>query len=166
MMRNDIDATTLEERYISAGNSSNLRCETREDAPLGDTAVLIAAGWSPSRIGALLMRLHTKPDRIGLEQAHQQIAIQAERWGFERPTAVAASVLAWWLNRACKACRGVRLEAIAGTPSLSSRQCRSCGGTGQAKLAYGDNGKQLLEWLENCKDHAAASIKKRLQAIK
>lgn len=162
----DDNPITIAERYVNAGRSSNLRCETGEDAPMGDTAILIAAGWSPARIGAALMRLHTKVDRNGLEQVHAQIMIQAEFWGIERPAAVSAAVLSWWLRRVCGVCHGVRLEAIAGTPSLSSRLCHACKGTGEAKLAYGDNGKRLAEWLDNCKVHAAASIKKRLHTMK
>ena len=155
----------ISERYITASRSSNLRCETRDDAPIGSTGILIAAGWSPSRIGAALMRLHTKPDRAGLAQVHEQIMLQAQFWGIERPSSVSAAVLGWWLNRVCSTCHGVRLEAIADTPSLSSRPCKACKGTGEAKLAYGHNGKRLAEWLDVCKVHAAASIKKRLQAL-
>ena len=153
------------ERYITAAQSSNLRCDTREDAPIGSTGILIAVGWSPSRVGAALMRLHSKTDRNGLEQVHAQLMLQAEYWGIERPAAVSAAVLSWWLHRVCPVCHGVRFEAIAGTPSLSSRPCRACKGTGEAKLAYGDNGKRLAEWLDVCRVHATASVKKRLHAM-
>lgn len=155
----------IAERYITANQSSNLKCDTRADAPLGAVGLLVAAGWSPSRIGVALMRLHTRPDRNGLEQVHAQIMLQATFWGIERPAAVSAAVLSWWLRRVCGVCHGVRLEAIADTPSLSSRPCKACKGTGEAKLAYGDSGKRLAEWLDICKVHAAASIKKRLQAL-
>lgn len=53
---------TIEESYTSATASSDLRCETRDGAPRCDTDLLIAAGWSPSRIGAALLRLHTEWD--------------------------------------------------------------------------------------------------------
>lgn len=53
---------TIEESYASATASSDLRCDTREGAPRSDTDLLIAAGWSPSRIGAALLRLHTEWD--------------------------------------------------------------------------------------------------------
>jgi hypothetical protein len=162
----DDNTATVEERYVAANQSSNLRLETGEDAPLGDAAVLIAAGWSASRIGAALMRLHTRIDRSGLEQVHEQIMMQAQYWGIERPASVSAAVLSWWLRRVCGTCHGVRLEAIADTPSLSSRPCKTCKGTGEAKLAYGHDGRRLADWLDNCKVHAAASIKKRLQNTK
>ena len=160
----DTDTPTIAERYITATQSSNLRCETRADAPIGHTGMLIAVGWSPSRIGAALMRLQTKADRSGLEQVHEQIMIQAVKWNIERPAAVSAAVLAWWLNHVCGVCRGQRMEAIAGTPSLSSRPCKACKGTGEAKLAYGDGARRLAEWVENCKDHSVASVRKRLHA--
>lgn len=56
------DRRTIEESYASATASSDLRCDTREGAPRSDTDLLIAAGWSPSRIGAALLRLHTEWD--------------------------------------------------------------------------------------------------------
>lgn len=166
MIEYDNPPPDVAERYITANQSSNLKCDTRADAPIGSTGILIAVGWSPSRIGAALMRLYSKPDRNGLEQVHQQIMIQAEYWGIERSAAVSAAVLSWWLRRVCGTCHGVRLEAIADTPSLSSRPCRACKGTGEAKLAYGAEGKRLAEWLDVCKVHAAASIRKRLRPAK
>lgn len=56
------DRRTIEESYASATASSDLRCDTREGTPRSDTDLLIAAGWSPSRIGAALLRLHTEWD--------------------------------------------------------------------------------------------------------
>ena len=164
-MNDDSKVTTVEERYISAGNSGNLRCETREDAPLGDTAVLIAAGWSPSRIGALLMRLHTKTDRMGVEQAHQQITTQAAYWHMERPEAVAAAVLSWWLSHVCLKCHGRRAERITGTPALSAMQCRHCHGTGAQPMPNGEAGRRLLGFMDDCKSLATDSIKRRLRPV-
>lgn len=60
-MLND-ERRTTEEAYISATSSSDLRCDTRDGAPRGATDLLIAAGWSQSRIGAALLRLHTEWD--------------------------------------------------------------------------------------------------------
>lgn len=49
----------VDEAYASAMSSSNLRVES---ACRGDVDVLIAAGWSPSRVGAALIRLHSEWD--------------------------------------------------------------------------------------------------------
>lgn len=61
----------VEEAYTSASTSSNLRVEA---ARHGDADVIIAAGWSQSRIGAVLLRLHTEFDaseRLRLATATQ-----------------------------------------------------------------------------------------------
>lgn len=60
-MLND-DRRTIEEAYTSAVTSTDLRCDTRDGAPRSDTDLLIAAGWSPSRVGSALLRLHTEWD--------------------------------------------------------------------------------------------------------
>ncbi|MFN4121278.1 hypothetical protein [Acidovorax sp.] len=70
-MLND-ERRTIEESYASATASSDLRCDTRDGAPRSDTDLLIAAGWSPSRIGAALLRLHTEWD--GSERGHAAVA--------------------------------------------------------------------------------------------
>ncbi len=50
---------TVEERYGAATNASNLKVEARRQLPAD---LLIAAGWSPSRLGAALLRLHSEWD--------------------------------------------------------------------------------------------------------
>ncbi len=50
---------TLEERYTVAAQTSNMRVEADR---AGDADVIIAAGWSQSRIGGALLRLHTEFD--------------------------------------------------------------------------------------------------------
>lgn len=157
------DKPGIEETYSGAVTSSNLRMEVREDSPNGAASVLIAVGWSPSRLGAALMRLHTGPDRAGLEKVHEQLVIQAKQWGVERPEAVSASVLSWWLQRVCVGCSGVRFEVIPGTPHLSSRPCRLCKATGESKLHYGEVGRRMAAWLDDCKQQAVQSIKRRLR---
>ncbi|CAM4393778.1 hypothetical protein COAQ111491_21505 [Comamonas aquatilis] len=53
------DTPTTQERYASATQSSSLRVEAGLQ---GDADYLIAAGWSKSRFGAALMRLHSEWD--------------------------------------------------------------------------------------------------------
>ena len=154
------EAPDIEEQYISAGDSSNLRVEAERRS---DADILIAAGWSASRIGAALMRLYSKPDRVALEMVQTQVAMQAEKWRIERPDVVACAVIGWWLKKVCKACQGRRYEKIAGTPSLSTRHCSCCKGSGETPLPYGSAGKQLERLLDECVERAQASIKKRLR---
>ena len=50
----------IEEAYQVAGNSSDLRVEADRRS---DAEILIAAGWSDSRVGIALLRLHSEWDR-------------------------------------------------------------------------------------------------------
>lgn len=163
---NNTDAPEVAERYLTATQSSNLRCETRDDAPVGAAGLLIAAGWSASRVGAALLRLHTKVDRTGLEQVHAQLAIQATRWRIERPEAVAAAVLSWWLSKNCRACSGRKYELVSGTPALSAKQCKLCRGSGEMDLPAGQGGKRLASFIDDCVSRARESIKNRLHAMR
>lgn len=68
------DAPTTQERYAGATQSSSLRVEAEQH---GDADYLIAAGWSKSRFGAALMRLHSEWDAA--ERRGCQIPRQASR---------------------------------------------------------------------------------------
>lgn len=57
-MLND-EKRTIEEAYSSATTTSDLRVEADRR---GDADILIAAGWSMSRIGSALLRLHSEYD--------------------------------------------------------------------------------------------------------
>lgn len=153
------EVLTVEEKYIVANRSSHLRVEADK---AGAVDLLICAGWSQSRIGMALMRLKTKADRAGLEQVHTQIAIQAARWNIEHPEAVAAAVLAWWLNRLCGACHGRKFELVKDTPMLSTKQCKPCRGAGEMPTPCGNDGFRLAGYLDDCKSVAAGSISRRL----
>lgn len=181
-MTETTEKPTVEESYSSAVTSSNLRMEVREDSPNGAAGVLIAVGWSPSRIGAALMRLHTEYDgssippgkpsatdvalmQIGLKTlpaVHQQLANQAAHWQMEHPEEIATAVIAWWLAKSCRSCRGRQYQTIPGTPALSNRVCRACNGTGESTLHYGQAGRRLANFMDDCVSRAQQSIKKRL----
>jgi len=149
-----------EEKYLRATTTSNLRVEADV---IGSADVLIAAGWSASRIGAALMRLHTKPDTAALALVHEQVSMHAEKLKIARPDVVASGVIAWWLSRLCKECHGLKFELIPGTPTLSDVPCRACKGTGEARLPHGEAGRKLASWLDECKASAVDGIKRRLR---
>ena len=157
------DTLTVEEKYAGAITTSNLRVQA-DKSGAGD--VIIAVGWSASRIGAALMRMHTKADRDTLGQLHAHITKQAEHYGIDRPVVVAASVLSWWFFHVCQVCKGVRFELVANTPSLSSRQCKACRGSGEVAIPHGEAGKRLAAWLDQCKESGAQSIRARLHNIR
>ena len=63
---------TLDERYTSATNTSDLRVEAERKGPAD---VLIAVGWSSSRIGASLLRLHSEWDGVSMARPMSRAAL-------------------------------------------------------------------------------------------
>lgn len=174
------DTLTVEEKYAGAITTSNLRVQA-DKGGAGD--VIIAVGWSTSRIGAALMRLHTEYDSGSippgvvsntdksllqcrlktLPDVLEQVSIQACKWRIERPDAVALSVIAFWLDKHCKSCNGHKFQRVAGTPALSARQCKACRGSGELPMPHGESGKRLAVFIADCISRAQQSIKMRLR---
>jgi hypothetical protein len=176
------DKPNVEELYSTAGNTSDLTVEA-DRRGAGD--VMIAAGWSESRIGMALLRLHseydsgeashkrasiTETDAIlifgrlkSLPSVLEQVGIRAAIWGMESPDAKAQAVVLWWLDRVCHRCAGRKFELIPDTPALSTRWCKRCGGSGEAALPYGSEGKRLAGFMDDCVSRARQSMKKRLR---
>lgn len=175
----------IEEMYQTANNASNLRMDTRDDAPRGAVDVVTAAGWSPVRMGSALMRLHSEYDggeqsqrRKGVTETDailmagrlktlpaviQHLTDQAALWAMEDGPAKAKTLVLWWLDRQCKKCTGRKFELIPGTPALSNRWCQGCRGTGEAHLPHGPDGRRLAGYMDDCVQRARQSIKKRLR---
>jgi hypothetical protein len=167
---------TTEERYTSATHASNLRCES--DKP-GQIDPIIAAGMSPSRMGAALLRLHSEYDGASkppgqaaqtdvtmmmvsiksLPGVREQLAMVADRMGISRE--VSNAVLLWWLDHKCHACGGTALELVNG--GKTGRACKKCRGTGDALLPGDDDGRRVEAYIKQCLDSARGSIGKRLR---
>lgn len=181
MLNTDNDRPGIEEQYQTAGNTSNLTVEA-ERRGAGD--VLIAAGWSPSRIGSALLRLHSEYD--GGEKSQRrgagktdaillagrlkslpgimvQVTSKAREWGQDAPESGARAAILWWLDRTCRRCHGRRYELIPGAPSLSSRACTSCRGSGEASVPNGQDGRRIANFLDDCVQRARQDIKRRLR---
>lgn len=67
------DAPNTEERYSTATHSSNLRVQAERSSPAD---LIIAAGMSPSRLGAALLRLHSEFDSAEQPKRMQREAIE------------------------------------------------------------------------------------------
>ena len=173
---------TTAEKYSSAIHASNLRVEA-EKPGAGD--LLIAVGWSPSRLGAALMRLHTEYDGAGLSRnpskidaallfsklrslggVRREAEMQAFTWRIGDARGTAFAVILYWLDQRCKACGGRGAKVIPGTPSLQAKPCHVCHGSGKATPPHGEDGKRLANYLDDCVIRAQQSIKKRLRNIR
>lgn len=200
----------IDERYLVAGNATDLSVRTEQSGPVD---LLIAAGWSQSRLGSAALRLHSEwsaaalPRRPGREQIarvardlpllngkpdlahanrvalhwHQvelrrvfdrlhslpavrdQLAVQALQRGMTGPSALAAAVLCHWLDPVCPSCNGLKFMQVKGAPALSARICPACRGLGRTDPPQGQDGRWLLNYLDDCVARARASIKNRLR---
>jgi hypothetical protein len=217
MAPNDDQKPTTEERYVTATHASNLRTQADKS---GSTDVLIAAAWSPSRLGAALMRLHSEFDaaekprrqtsaqvallagtlplkngRTDLDAARrmahgwhlhelkmlmgklktlpdvrEQVQLWAGANGARDAQTQTAEVLLWWLHHVCPECEGLGKERIAGTPSLSHKDCHACRGTAEMKIpddlnypGYQALSKRMLGHIHHCVKNAQTGIQQRLR---
>jgi hypothetical protein len=214
------DLMTIDEVYTSATHASNLRVVADRR---GSADILIAAGWSPIRLGSALLRLHSEFDGAGkprrmpkeaierlalsldvepglteqakalaqitkarkaaddwyghevrlllgrlktLPEVRHQLTMQADRWGVFNPADVASAVLMWWLFRVCPACSGIKFELIKETNVKSTKLCKCCRGSGEAKLPHLEEGRRLANHIDACIGEARSSIKKRLRNMR
>lgn len=182
-MLDNNDNAGIEEQYTSSCSSSSLRVEADRR---GDADILIAAGWSASRIGAALMRLHTEFDSTArihgkptetdfrllmgklksLNSVREQVMLQAFKWGMEQPEPMVLAVVLWRLDKVCPKCNGLKFDRIKDTPALSTKHCKCCRGVGERSLPFGEAGKRLSVFMDDCVSRAQHSIKNRLHVYR
>lgn len=214
----------VEEAYTSAGNSSDLRVEADQN---GDADLIIAAGWSLSRVGMALLRLHSEWDKAekpqrptarhiellessmrmpclplagddkklaaanikarhlaaqrmaqdwymgemaklvnklkSLPAVRAQLTGYVPKWGIAEASVKVPAVIAYWLDQTCRGCHGLKFQKIDGSPALGTKVCRACGGTGYAPVPYGQEGRRVANYMDDCVQKARTSIKKRLR---
>ena len=181
---NDAPRTT-DERYTTAITTDNLRMDTREHASIGDVDVLTAAAWAPARLGSALLRLaseYARPVRLHgmtasdamllvgqlktLPDVRRELTMQLKAWGHDKPEDGALAIIAWWLHKVCGKCHGRGYDVVPGTARLSAKVCRSCDGSGEARIPCGEYGKRMANFMDECVYSARGSIRMRLRALK
>ena len=120
-------------------------------------AARITNDWYLHEAGLLFGRLKTLP-----EVRHQCILV-LEKWGVEGARQVGLAVLLHWLHTKCPTCHGQKFTVSPGTPSLSTKMCRTCRGSGDAATPFGEAGRRLEIYLDACVNRARQSIKARLR---
>lgn len=161
------------ERYVSGANSSDL--SVRSDGRADDVEAIVAVAWNRSRIGAALLRLSSEWDGaarrgLKLEQAFRQLRSLGDvrtamlAWAHQdrraQPEDLVAAVLAWWLDKTCKACSGTKWITRENKPK---QPCGTCHGSGEARIPHGDDGRAQLAYMESCLYRARASIRGRVR---
>lgn len=82
-MSTETNAPTIEERYSSAVNTSNLKVE-RDHTRNNIADILIAAGWSRAHFGTSLLRLQSEWDSCAKPRALSAAAIRVLAGTFEK----------------------------------------------------------------------------------
>lgn len=173
------DRPTVEESYLSAAHTSNLRVVADKRGP-GD--VIIAAGWADSRVGIALIRLAgewdgaekrrvmSETDLIllrgklkSLSSVLTQVVGHMGRRNMEDPEGRAGPIVGYWLSQVCPTCHGLQFQLIKDTPVKSTLRCRSCHGSGRANPPPGS--RDVLGWLDDCVQIGRASMKRRLRPL-
>jgi hypothetical protein len=92
------------------------------------------------KLASMTYRLKLAGDATQYDEAEQAVRSLAsalnKRWNWRSPPgrvkAMSRTVLRYWLVDNCPACTGRKFQTLAGTPTLSTRVCRACGGSGKA----------------------------------
>jgi len=144
------------DRYVAAVRSSNLR--SGESHVQSSLDVLGAAGKASKRHPLALAILRVRiDDKHAITQVVDMLTCKAKGKAYRMSTAIderSASLLAllvldWYRDQNCRGCSGRRFLETAGTPTLSSRECPKCGGTGKRSFESRIPGGQveLARWL-------------------
>jgi hypothetical protein len=218
----------VEEAYTSAGNSSDLRVEAEVRT---DADIIIAAGWSESRVGIALLRLHSEWDKAekprrpsaeaikaiagsllvsrqpvyvisqermdrhlnsmkpvwcqeearriaqdwymremaklvnklkSLPEVRLQLTAYVPKWGIQEAAVKVPAVIAYWLDQTCHHCSGLKFLKIEGAPSLSTKACRPCSGSGIAPVPHGQEGRRVANYMDDCLQKGRDSIRRNL----
>ena len=174
------DVITTDEQYSVATNAKNLRVEADRSS---QADILIAAGWSYSRTGMALLRLHSEYDGVEhpvlgtkiylhevalmlgklktLPEARARLLEHVSLWKrpVESPQDLVADVIMWWLDSVCPVCHGVMRDRAMHNRAV----CPSCKGIGKRKLPQGEAGRKLANLIDDSLSAARTSIKKRLR---
>jgi hypothetical protein len=199
------------EKYECATSTSNLRINTRDGSPVTPADVILAAGMSDSRLGMMLLRLHSEWDssakprkvtpegikalslairdaqgRPDMQRARREAAAwyaselrllaqslksragvieQLTLWGAMKGIGgdTVSAAVHYWLNSVCGDCGGHGFHKSEGHPSLSSRRCGTCHGTGVLDRPKMDGTVKLLDHIDYALQMARNSLKRRLR---
>lgn len=74
----------------------------------------------------------------------------------------ATAVVRYWLDQTCQGCNGRKFQTLPGTPSLSTKVCPVCRGSGIGHVPHDQHGRRLLNWMDQCVHRGRQQIKSRL----
>ena len=133
-------------------NDKKIKRTTKECEAL---AQVEAAKWLSNEKALFLPKLKTLPIAINY-LTHYAVKRQ-----ISEPKHRATVSIGHWLDQTCGHCSGLKFELIPDSPSLSANQCKPCQGTGFKAAPYGQIGRRLVGYLDECSSYAANDISRR-----
>jgi hypothetical protein len=115
-----------------------------------------AQAWYMAEMAKLINKLKSLP------AVRSQLIAYVPKWGIAEASLKVPAVIAYWLDQTCHQCNGLKFQPIPGTPTLSNRVCQACGGVGATAVPYGQEGRRVANYMDDCVQKARQSIRKRL----
>lgn len=127
------------ERLSTAINSSDLTVDADHRTDADYIISLGIAGSRHSKVASPMMRLHLSGTNTSLKAAFDAVLSLVKRINAKRNwrlngqslTAVSLQALSHHVSPTCTCCKGRKFELQDGTPVLSTKPCRVCGGSGR-----------------------------------
>jgi hypothetical protein len=125
-----------------------------------DQARRQAQDWYMAEMAKLVNKLKSLPE------VRRALISYVPKWGIQEAAVKVPAVIAYWLDQNCPHCHGLKFTQIVNTPALSTKACRPCGGTGVATVPYGQEGRRVANYMDDCVQKARTSIRKRLHDMR
>ena len=138
---------------------SELKVKGKKDPRLA-VAQTAANKWHLSEMFNLVGKLKTLP------YVRYAVIQKAVRWHIADPEKVVPEIIKYWLDQNCRGCGGLKRRLTPGLSALSGRQCLVCQASGLGAVPYGEDGKRLCNYIDDCVMWANQSIKKSLRDLK
>jgi len=127
------------ERLSTAMSSSDLTFDPVHRTDLDYVAALSIASLRHSAAAAPLMRVHLANSPAALKTAYQSVLSLVKRMNLKKNWrlaghsmhAVALNALSHHVDPTCPHCQGRKFELMDSSPTLSTKVCRHCHGTGK-----------------------------------
>ncbi|MBB1603326.1 zinc finger-like domain-containing protein [Variovorax sp. UMC13] len=118
-----------------------------------------AQAWYLGEMASLVGKLRS------LASVRHALATYAHRWKMEEAETKVPSIIAFWLDQTCSHCHGLKFLQAVGAPSLSTKACRACDGTGVARIPHAQDGRRIANYMDDCVSCARDALRKRLRAL-
>lgn len=127
------------ERLSAALNSSDLTFDVNHRGDLDYVAALGIAASRHGNVASPVMRVHYANSPSDLNSAFKAVVSMVKRFNAKRNwrlnpksiQAVALHALSHHVDPTCTHCHGRKFELMDGSPTLSTKACRVCHGTGR-----------------------------------